>query len=141
MATWRHRKGETNAMAERTVTTIVNLTPHPLIVFDGDTVVFEQPPLGPPARIVEQRGNPTTLEVAGRGVGLPLVRVGYDDHVAGLPSPKPGVVYVVSRVTAAHLAGNRDDLLFPLEEVRDTSGRIIGCRLLGCFESQKDAQE
>jgi hypothetical protein len=30
-------------------------------------------------------------------------------------------------------AVDRDDLYFPLEEVRDEEGRIIGCRALGRF--------
>ena len=48
------------------------------------------------------------------------------------PGAQPGIVYVVSRVTASAMRG-RDDLVFPLDEVRDRSGVIAGCRTLGRF--------
>ena len=44
-----------------------------------------------------------------------------------LPAAKPGVYYVVSALVAARLTG-RDDVLVVNETVRDSAGRIIGCK-------------
>ena len=110
---------------------IVNLTPHALVVFDDDGPRVEKAPDGPPARVEEVRSAVAVLQT---DLGeLPLVDVAYADHFSGLPDPEPGIRYLVSRVTAAALIGRRDDLLFPVDEVRDERGAPIGCRALGRF--------
>lgn len=110
---------------------IINLTPHQLVVFDDHRPRVDKAPDGPPARVTEVRSG---VVVTPTDLGeLPLVDVAYADEVSGLPDPQPGVRYVVSRVTAAALIGRRDDLLFPVDEVRDERGAPIGCRALGRF--------
>lgn len=50
-----------------------------------------------------------------------------------LPLPEPGVMLIVSMVTAAAAHGDyrwTGDLLVPGEQVRDSSGRVVGCRSL-----------
>lgn len=109
---------------------IINLTPHSVTVIaeSGDPVTF--PPAGPMARVVEVVGDPSWLDTeAGR---VPVVLVGYADRVENLPEQRPGVVYLVSRVTAAAVA-DRADLVFPQGELRDDHGQIVGCRALGTF--------
>lgn len=109
---------------------LVNLTPHELVVFDGDKVSLRVPVSGPTARIVEIREARDALLLG--GVEIPLVELSYSRDVENLPASRDNTTYVVSRVTAQALA-HRADLVFPIDEVRDTRGRIIGCRGLGRF--------
>lgn len=107
---------------------VVNLTPHPVVVLRGQEE-HRIEPSGAFARVVEVRGAQRDLDT--ESGPLPVVSVTYDDVVIDLPEPADGVWLVVSRVTAA--AVPRPDLLFPLDDVRDADGRIIGCRSLGTF--------
>lgn len=50
-------------------------------------------------------------------------------EVDGLPAPRAGVTYIVSRVVA-EAAREREDLLVPGGLVRDGSGRVLGCLYL-----------
>ncbi|MBK8468418.1 MAG: hypothetical protein IPL45_01110 [Actinomycetales bacterium] len=82
------------------------------------------------ARIVEEVAAPSAL---GTDQGpVPVRTVSYAGGVAGLPEKVSGTAYLVSRVLAA--AVPRDDLYFPLDEVRDDSGGTIRCRALGQFD-------
>jgi hypothetical protein len=108
---------------------VVNLTLHPVTVYDGDQVVASWPPSGAFARLVESQ-TPAPAVVTGQGP-VPVTEIAYAASVADLPEPVPGTVFLVSRVLAAAVA--REDLFFPAEEVRDDTGRIIGCRTLARF--------
>lgn len=112
------------------MTSFVNLTPHDVTVFDGDTPIASWPASGRFARIVEEVSAPTTVDTDQAPV--PVSQVRYASTVDGLPGKVSGTAYLVSRVLAAAVA--RDDLYFPLDEVRDETGRIIGCRALGQFD-------
>ncbi len=109
---------------------VVNLTAHPVTVFgaNGD-ILARWPPGQDVARRVEVLSDPAYLD-SDQGP-VPTVNLSYAPRVEGLPEPQAGVVYIVSRVTAA--AVERDDLFFPADEVRDEQGRIAGCRVLGRF--------
>ena len=104
---------------------LVNLTPHSLTIYSGDTVIVDQAPDGPMARCAETRtlADPITVD----GHEIPVSVVGFGE-VTGLPDPQPGVIYVVSRATAEAAPPDRDDVMYPDGQVRDESGRIIGCR-------------
>lgn len=105
---------------------LINLTPHPLTLIAKDgTVLLNQPPDGPMARCVEDRRELGTVTLPG-GASVPLRSVGFG-AVTGLPAPRDGVLYVVSRATA-EAANGRADVVYPDEQVRDAKGNIIGCR-------------
>ena len=72
------------------------------------------------------------------GTVIPVAHLRYTD-VDGLPAPEEGVHLVVSLLTA-QAAPERTDLLVPVGQVRDDSGRIIGCRGLARLTPQKPAQ-
>jgi hypothetical protein len=92
----------------------INLTPHPITVVDGaDTRTF--PPSGSIAR-----------------VELPL------GPVTGVPDPQEGVQYIVSILVGEALPARRD-LVIPGKQIRDTDGRIIGCRCLDLPEETSPA--
>lgn len=106
---------------------MINLTPHPVTIFDGDRVIVTQPPDGTMARCTETRAELGTLVIYGNKV--PLREVAFGD-VEGLPEPADGVVVVVSRAAAEAAAARypeRDDIVYPDGQVRDEQGRIIGC--------------
>jgi hypothetical protein len=110
---------------------VVNLTLHPVTVYEADHAVASWPPSGAFARLVESHGPaPTVLTDQGP---MPVTEISYTSTVANLPDPTQETVFLVSRVLAAAVA--RDDLLFPADEVRDGNGRIVGCRTLARFVS------
>lgn len=117
--------------------TIINLTPHPVTVDPGGTDEITFPATGVFARIRELKGELSHITVDGRRVALQ--QVSYADEVEGLAAPADGVLYLVSRVTAA--AVTRPDLVFPYDEVRDEEGQIIGCRALGTFAAVNETRE
>ena len=110
---------------------LVNLTPHGFRLFDAKEVVLDLPAADRWARVDERRSPASTLRTA-QG-DLPLVALSNGDSVEGLPAPQPGTVFVVSRLAAAAVP-HRRDVVFPLDEVRDEAGQIVGCRSLGRFQ-------
>lgn len=118
-------------MTESPPPRLVNLTQHDVVVYDdADEIVMRVPVSGAMARISERRMPRVPL--ASAAGPIPTVLVVNEERITGLPEPKPGVVYEVSRITAA--ACPRADVFFPLDDVRDAAGRILGCRALGQFE-------
>ena len=103
------------------MSTIVNLTPHAIVVLiqnETEEIVF--PPSGKVSRL-------STHEFSfGGGAleGVEVVRVDYG-WLEEQPPEVEDTFYIVSLVTA--LAVHRADFLVPYEEVRDDTGRIIGC--------------
>lgn len=82
-----------------------NLTPHTINIIDGE------------------HAGTYPSEGAARVSSLPL------GAVIDLPEPEPDTIVVVSVITAEAAPG-RSDLRVPGDQVRDDSGRIIGCRSL-----------
>jgi hypothetical protein len=100
---------------------IVNLTPHPLNfkLESGERTVQ---PSGTLARCVENAAKAEPLD------GIPVVKKTFG-VVEGLPEPEAGTSYVVSALAAqAAWAQGRTDVFCPGDPVRDTDGKIIGCR-------------
>lgn len=60
-----------------------------------------------------------------RSIPISLYNVTYGE-VTGLPEPEDGVLYIVSMMVLE--ACRREDLIAPVDMVRDNTGRIIGCR-------------
>ncbi len=117
--------------AALTAGTLLNLTPHPIRVYDGERIIAEWPTSGTFARLDEIHHPAGTLTTS-QG-SIPLTSVAYAPRIIDLPPPEPGTVLVVSRVLAA--ASPRPDLVFPFDEVRDRDGQIIGCRGFARFTS------
>lgn len=102
---------------------VVNLTPHRVVVRTewGD-------------RVFESEGVARVTDVdqpIGELADSPLVEVSVGD-VTGLPGPRPGTVYLVSRVLASTLP-ERSDLVFPFGEIRDEAGGIVAVSALARF--------
>lgn len=110
---------------------LVNLTPHPIRVYrDADTIQFVVEPAEKPARLAmidlghdrwvstEDDGTPAYVEWMQFG------------QCHDLPQPELGTTYIVSLVVALACPG-RTDLVFPLNEVRNDDGTVIGCRGFG----------
>lgn len=107
------------------VNVFVNLTPHPVTVFDQDSnIVLAVEPSGTVARLTE------TVRPDG-GIGpVSAVSVALGE-VSGLPEPREGNTYIVSMPTLMGLratGSTRSDVRYPFDQVRDGNGRIIGCK-------------
>ncbi|HKP08338.1 MAG TPA: hypothetical protein VJU58_13880 [Microbacterium sp.] len=116
---------------------IRNLTPHPIVVGE-----FTFPPSGTIARAIEEStpGEPIGISIPDP-TGAPTDRIRFEiptstvryTKIVDLPDPEPGVYLIVSMVippVAAERGRWTGDLLVPGEQVRDPSGRIVGCRSL-----------
>lgn len=103
---------------------LINLTPHPIDFLEDDTtVLFTVLPESAPAR-VDIIGRKTVSWV--RGVLVSQLEMG---KTYNLPTPVPGVLYIVSRMVL-EANPHRTDLVVPDGLVRDAVGRIIGCKSL-----------
>jgi hypothetical protein len=101
---------------------IKNFTPHTIKILTDKAEEVVLPVDGPAPRLA------VTRELVGHADGIPVYRsVLGEPH--NLPAPQPGVIFVVSALVAEHpaLAG-RDDLAYPGEAVRDSTGQVVGCR-------------
>ena len=101
---------------------VINLTPHPINIYDNQ---------GNFIRSFISKGV-ARLEVGVKEVcnlnGLRLVKSDYS-HVTGLPEEKPGVYYIVSCLVKVALP-DRHDLLKPVNHIKDKQGNVIGCKAL-----------
>lgn len=105
-----------------TKTNIINLTPHNVVVKgEGWEVIF-------PSKGIARCSQST--KTIGKIGGVPITENVFGE-VEGLPEEKEGVKYIVSGLIASALKGKRKDLLVPSEQIRDSEGRIIGCKSLG----------
>lgn len=97
---------------------IINLTPHALNIFDGNTI-HEIAPSGNVARVAQNR------ETLDNVAGLPVTRSTFG-KIEGLPKPRNNTIYVVSGLVLSRTT--RQDVFAPGEGIRDENGRIIGCK-------------
>jgi hypothetical protein len=107
---------------------LINLTPHAIHFVDenGNTVLTVEPS-GKLARVttkIVQTGQRRFGDVV-----LPITETEFGE-VEGLPDPEEGTIYLVSSLVAQRCK-DRGDVFIPNESVRDSEGRIIGCRSLG----------
>lgn len=106
------------------MTQVKNFTPHPISVVnaEGETVkVFT------PEGLVRLKA---TTEPAGFEVdGVPVTKTVFGEP-EGLPEPQEGIFLIVSQIVKTALP-QRADLLVPAEVVRDSEGKILGCKSLG----------
>jgi hypothetical protein len=108
---------------------LINMTPHTIHLYDGETLILELEPSGVCPRLSQRE-----VPVEASGLPVPLVAVVYGDPEP-LPPPQPGVGYVVSHLYASALQPPRADVFVPADVVRDDEGRIIGSRKLSTLAS------
>ena len=107
--------------------TIINMTPHDICIIQQEKTVRVIPASGVVARCDMLRQAQASLD------HIPAYRVTYG-AVQGLPEAKEGIFYIVSSIVALAMRGQRNDLLVPLDFVRDDAGRILGCQALAHIE-------
>lgn len=125
------------------VSTIVNLMPHDFVLYqevpsqNGTRYeeAFRIPSEGKVARL-QSTFAPRELVVNGRPI--PAVATFYDGTTTGIPAPREGVLYIVSRLVA--LSVRRPDFVFPDGEIR-RDGVVIGCRRLSFMEDDPSNRE
>lgn len=106
---------------------LVNLTPYTInIVTDDGAPIMSIPPTGQVARIPTKIENLGEVEIDGKMI--PVTKTVYGE-MEGLPDPVPGVTYIVSVFIANHVP-ERGDVFVPGEQVRNDSGKVVGCRSL-----------
>lgn len=101
----------------------LNLTPHPLKIYDelGKEVLSLLPaPNMRTPRVMQ------TNERVGDMAGVPIFRPEFG-AVSNLPPAVDGVVYIVSRMVRQAVEG-RDDIVCPGPAIRDDMGNIKGAR-------------
>lgn len=109
---------------EKNMTNILNLTPHSIsFIGDDGNIISVIDPSGQLARVSARTVR--TGEIS----GIPTSETEYGE-VESLPDPQDGVIYIVSSLVASRCQ-DRDDVFIPNESVRDSQGRIIGCKSLG----------
>ncbi|MGC4885732.1 hypothetical protein [Micromonospora sp. DT227] len=116
---------------------IINLTPHPVRIFAGDTPDRIEPGSVTPLRVVPVSKEHRPARLGQHVIGpdhldldVPVERVAYGaahHDVPPLPPPFPGTYYLVSLVVGLTAIG-REDLLVCHDTVRDLDGCIIGVR-------------
>jgi len=107
------------------MTTIINCTPHEIVVVVGDKET-RIPASGIIPRVTTTEKIINTLEI--EGVEVPVTK-SVAGKTEGLPAKINGTYYIVSRVVASSHP-DRNDLLIPNGLVRDQDGRIVGCSSL-----------
>ena len=120
---------------------LVNLTPHPIRVHRNETPDVVQDPMEGLLFQVEPADKPARLAMIDLGQDRTVVDEygsGYSTYVEwiqfgqchDLPQPETGTTFIVSLVVALACPG-RTDLVFPLAEVRNPAGTVVGCRGFG----------
>lgn len=132
---------DTGGVASRAGDRLVNLTEHDVVLearpWNGSDGAAE-PSLAclvPDGRFARVDDGAARLGEHLIDTGAGVVRLTWlrrSGRLAGLPAPREGVRYVVSRVTAL-AARDRGDLVFPFGEIRDERGRVTGARGLASF--------
>jgi hypothetical protein len=100
----------------------VNLTPHEVTLIHESAEPSRFEPSGTVARVAESAREGDD--------GNMIVTLG---EIEGLPGPRSGRVYIVSMPLIMALAAkgiHRKDVVYPYQQVRDGSGRIVGSRRL-----------
>lgn len=102
---------------------IINLTPHPINIIGAENKTIATINSDGVARL-----QSSTVSAGSFG-GIPITKTVYGVPT-GLPDFEPGVFIIVSQIIK-NAYPDRIDLLVPSEVVRDSDGKVIGCRSLG----------
>jgi hypothetical protein len=135
---------EARGTVSRPPVCLVNLTEHEIALESeqqapGDQghglappSVLRVSPAGQFARVDDDQARLSEGWLLAAGGRVRLARLRRSRRLMDLPPAVPGTRYVVSRLTA-HAARHRGDLVFPLAQVRDGRGQIIGAGGLGTY--------
>lgn len=109
------------------MTSLINLTPHPIHICGSDgNVIRTIQPEKVPARVASKTIQAAPVD----GIPVTITEFG---SVEGLPEPAADVVYIVSMLVQQALP-ERTDLLRPdtgpANVVRDAEGKIVGVKAL-----------
>ena len=96
---------------------IVNLTPHEI------TLCGERLPSSGVARVAQ------TTQQVDQINGIPVNRVSFGE-VNGLPEAQKDTIYIVSKIVAEAVKGQRNDVYIVDKTIRNEQGQIIGCEAL-----------
>jgi hypothetical protein len=96
---------------------ILNLTPHEI------TLCGKKLPSSGVARVAQ-----TTQQVAEIN-GIPVNKLSFG-QVMGLPEERKDTIYIVSRIVAEAVKGQRNDVFIVDKTVRNEQGQIVGCEAL-----------
>ncbi len=96
---------------------ILNLTPHEI------TLCGQKLPTMGVARVAQ-----TTKQVAEIN-GIPVNKLSFG-QVNGLPEERKDTIYIVSRIVAEAVKGQRNDVYIVDKTVRNEQGQIVGCEAL-----------
>ena len=116
----------------------INLTPHDVVLDLGGGETLRIPAAGVVPRLLLSEGRQEHLRVAdparpGDGTAVRDVPLAVGAAWLGidppLPDPRPGTVYVTSRVVAEHFP-ERADLVWPDDLSRDADGQVVAARRL-----------
>lgn len=106
--------------------TLINLTPHTVVIHCGDTVLTL--PSSGLARAVPMTVPYDTIVIGNYDHTITVVTTVLGE-VTGLPPHARGVGYVVSGIVLDHPdTAGRTDLYAPGELIRGSDGQPIGCR-------------
>ena len=116
----------------------INLTPHDVVLDLGGGETLRIPAAGVVPRLLLSEGRQEHLCVANPAhpsnetavCDVPLaVGAAWLGIDPPLPDPRPGTVYVTSRVVAEHFP-ERADLVWPDDLIRDADGQVVAARRL-----------
>ena len=97
---------------------IINLTPHEI------TLCGQKLPSSGVARVA------TATQQVDEINGIPVNRLTFG-QVTGLPEERKDTIYIVSRIVAEAVKGQRNDDIYIVDKtVRNEQGQIIGCEAL-----------
>lgn len=117
--------------------TLINLTGHDVNIIIGDGMMLTLTKMASlePRLLISERirktirvqdplhpDDATRFHTVGVAVGGSWIGIS-----PALPAPRPGVLYVTSRVVAEHFP-ERDDLVWPDDLIRDADGRVVAAR-------------
>lgn len=115
---------------------VVNLTPHDVDIYNTSDCILQdgylclredtdpQPLLVYPA--TNEPARVTFMQETAGMVDGTLIYRWVPREITGLPEPKPGTYYIVSKMLAQALP-EREDLIFPGSVVLDADVRVVGC--------------
>ena len=115
---------------------LVNLTPHDVVLDLGGGETLRIPAAGVVPRLLLSEGRQERLRVTDPArpddetavCDVPLaVGAAWLGIDPPLPDPRPGTVYVTSRVVAEHFP-ERTDLVWPDDLIRDADGQVVAAR-------------